>query len=152
MTRPSRSETGRFCTIWSRPSLEKRNRIGFGKSGQAYTFRPDSSCTLAVMAITGCNQNTSASDPACLLANYSTVYWLIISACFCRYGTWTHSTWSSANVPGPKPWPLTGNMTELMKKVAWHQRSAPRFWAFMLLSSVLAFYVPEALCFRPQCS
>ena len=39
-------------------------------------------------------------------------------------------------------------MTELMKKVAWRQRSAPRFWAFMLLSSVLAFYFPEALCSR----
>ena len=35
-------------------------------SGINYTVRPDSGCTLAVMAITGRNQNASGSDPACL--------------------------------------------------------------------------------------
>ena len=30
-------------------------------------IQPDSGCMLAVMAITGCNQNAFESDPACLL-------------------------------------------------------------------------------------
>ena len=30
-------------------------------------IRHDSGCMLAVMALTGCNQNASGSDPACLL-------------------------------------------------------------------------------------
>ena len=36
-------------------------------SDLAYTTRADSGCTLAVMAIAGCNQNASGSDLACLL-------------------------------------------------------------------------------------
>ena len=67
LTRPPRSDPGRFCVICSMPSLEKRNRIECGKSDQAYTIRPDSGCTLAVTAKTGRNQNASGSDPACLL-------------------------------------------------------------------------------------
>ena len=70
LTRPSRSDPRRFCTIWPRPSLETRNRIRCGKSELAYTFCHDSGCTLAVMAITGRNQNASESDPACLLGYY----------------------------------------------------------------------------------
>ena len=38
--------------------------------GSAYTTRPDSGCTLAVMAISGDNQNASGSDQACLLGQY----------------------------------------------------------------------------------
>ena len=37
------------------------------KFNPAYTIRPDSGCMLAVMAVTGHNQNASESDPACLL-------------------------------------------------------------------------------------
>ena len=66
LTRPSRSDPGRFCTIWSTPSLEKRSWNGCGKSDPAYTIRPDSGCTQAVMATTGRNQIASGSDPACL--------------------------------------------------------------------------------------
>ena len=53
------------------PSLQKRNWNGCGKSDLAYTIRPDSGCTLAVMAITGRNQNASGSDPACLLGAFN---------------------------------------------------------------------------------
>ena len=58
LTRPSRSDPGRFCTVWPIPSLEttelKRMReVGSG----IYTIRPDFGCTLAVMAITSRNQN-----------------------------------------------------------------------------------------------
>ena len=67
LTRSSRSDPGRFCTIRSRPSLEKWNRIGCGKSYPAHTIQSGSGCTLAVTAITGRNQNVSESDPACLL-------------------------------------------------------------------------------------
>ena len=35
----------------------------------AYTIWPDFGCTLAVTATTGCNQNTSGSDLACLLGS-----------------------------------------------------------------------------------
>ena len=38
LTRPSRSDPGRFCTIRSRPSLEKWNRIGCGKSDSTHTI------------------------------------------------------------------------------------------------------------------
>ena len=38
-----------------------------GSRIQHIRVRPDSGCTLAVMAITGRNQNASGSDPACLL-------------------------------------------------------------------------------------
>ena len=57
----------RLGTIWPMPSLEKRSWNGCGKSDSAYTIRPDSGCTLVVMAITGRNQTASGSDPACLL-------------------------------------------------------------------------------------
>ena len=57
------------CTTWSRPSLEKWNWIRCRKSDLTYTIRPDSGCTLAVMAITDHNQKASGSDPACLLGS-----------------------------------------------------------------------------------
>ena len=67
LTRSSRSDAGQFCTIWTMPSLEKRNWIGCRKSDQAHTTWPDCGCTLAVSALTGCIQNASGWDPACLL-------------------------------------------------------------------------------------
>ena len=73
LTRPSRSDPGRFCVIWSMPSSEKRSWNGCGKSDPVYTIQPDSGCTLAVMAITGRNQNTSGSDPAFLLGSHNSV-------------------------------------------------------------------------------
>ena len=48
ITRPSRSDPGRYCTIWSMLSLEKRSWNGCGKLDPAYTIRPRSGCTLAV--------------------------------------------------------------------------------------------------------
>ena len=66
----SRARNSAACTIWSMPSLENgtekdaRRRIW-----HIYTIRADSGCTLAVMAITGRNQNASGSDPACLLGD-----------------------------------------------------------------------------------
>ena len=59
-------------TIWSGPSLEEQNQIR--KLDPAYTIRPNSGCMLAVMAITGCNQNASRSDPACSLGYQSSGY------------------------------------------------------------------------------
>ena len=67
--RPPRSDTGGFCITWSTPSSDKRNWNGCGKSEPAYTIRPNSGCTLAIMTTTGRNQNASGSDPACLLGN-----------------------------------------------------------------------------------
>ena len=56
LTKPSRSGPGRFCTIWSVPSLEKQNWNRCGKSDPAYTIQPDSDCMLAIKAITGHNK------------------------------------------------------------------------------------------------
>ena len=53
------------------PSLQTRNWNGCGKSDLEYTIRADSGCTLAVIAITGRNQNASESDPACLLGAFN---------------------------------------------------------------------------------
>ena len=53
--------------MWSMSSLEKWSWNGCGKLDPAHTIRPDSGSMLAVMAITGRNQNPSGSDPACLL-------------------------------------------------------------------------------------
>ena len=64
LTRPSRSEPGLFCTIWPLPSLEKWNWNGCGKLDLAYDM-------LAIMAITGRNQNASVLDLACLLGMLS---------------------------------------------------------------------------------
>ena len=64
LTRPSRSDPGWFCTVWSMPSLKKQSWNGCVRSDPAYTIWPNSGCMLA---ITGCNQNASRSDPACLL-------------------------------------------------------------------------------------
>ncbi|KAK7473665.1 hypothetical protein BaRGS_00035062 [Batillaria attramentaria] len=36
------------------------------------------------------------------------------------YGTWTHTTWSSAGVSGPKPLPFLGNIGEINKKGFFH--------------------------------
>ena len=66
LTRPSRSDPGRFCTMWSVPSLENGAETDAG-SRIWLILRPDSGCTLATMAITGRNQNASGLDPACLL-------------------------------------------------------------------------------------
>ena len=55
LTRPSRWDPGRFCTKWSTLSLAKRGSDGCGKSDPACTIRPDSGCTMAVMAVTGRN-------------------------------------------------------------------------------------------------
>ena len=51
--------------------FEKRNWIRCGKSDPAYSIPPDSGCTLALVAMTGCNRNASESDPACLLGYFS---------------------------------------------------------------------------------
>ena len=66
------SKTDEFSQTLARSS--RSDPVGFfhwkngcGKSDPAYTIRPDSGCTLAVIAITGHNQNASGSDPACLL-------------------------------------------------------------------------------------
>ena len=67
LTRPSRSDPGRFCTMWSMPSLEKWSWNECGKLDPTYTIQPDSGSMLAIMAITGRNQNASRSDLACLL-------------------------------------------------------------------------------------
>ena len=67
LTRPSRSDPGQFCTIWSILSLEKQDWIRCGKSDQAHTVWPDSGCTLFITAVAGHNQNASRSDLACLL-------------------------------------------------------------------------------------
>ncbi|KAK7104890.1 cytochrome P450 3A8-like [Littorina saxatilis] len=40
---------------------------------------------------------------------------LMLAALLYVYGTWTHSTWSSIGLPGPKPWPLVGNTREVME-------------------------------------
>ena len=56
---------GQFCAVWSGPSFKEQNQIWCEKSDQ---IQPDSGRTLAVIliAITGCNQNVSESDAACL--------------------------------------------------------------------------------------
>ena len=50
---------------------KKQNSNGCGKLDVPYTIRPDSGCTLAIMTITGRNQNASGSDPVCLLGKQS---------------------------------------------------------------------------------
>ena len=75
-TRFVRPNLGQAIQIGSGPvlynmirlSLEERIRIRFRKSDPAYTIRPNSSCTVAViMAITDRNQNVSEWYPVCLL-------------------------------------------------------------------------------------
>ena len=66
LTRPSRSDAGQFCTVWSMISLEKWNWIRCGKSDQADMIRPNSGCMLAATAITRPKQKASGLDPACL--------------------------------------------------------------------------------------
>ena len=56
LIRPTRSDSRRFCTMRSAPSLEEQKRTGCVESHQSaiHTTRSDSGCTLAVvMAITG---------------------------------------------------------------------------------------------------
>ena len=84
-TRPSRSDPVWFCTIWSMPSLEKQSWNGCGKSDPAYTIWPDPGCTLAIMAITGRNQNASGSDLACLLGYLIVIWWTVFSCFFTCY-------------------------------------------------------------------
>ena len=67
LAKPWPGHLDRFCTMWSMSSLEKWSWNGCGKLDPAHTIRPDSGSMLAVMAITGRNQNPSGSDPACLL-------------------------------------------------------------------------------------
>ena len=50
--------------------LWKNSWTGCGKLDLAYMIRPNSGCTLAIMAVTGHNQNASELDPACLLGLY----------------------------------------------------------------------------------
>ena len=49
LTRPSRSDLDQFCAVGSKPSLEESNQTGGGNSDQAYTIRPDSGCTMAIL-------------------------------------------------------------------------------------------------------
>ena len=67
LTRPSRSDPGQFSTCWSGPSSEEWSWIGCKKSDPTHTTQPDSGHTLAIMAVTGHNQNTSESNLARLL-------------------------------------------------------------------------------------
>ena len=90
LTRLSRLDLSWFSAIWSMPSVEKWNLNGCGKSDLAYTIWADSGCTLAVMAIIGCNQNTSGSDPACLLGRlgWAEVFTRFYSKCVCVSQGW----------------------------------------------------------------
>ena len=49
-------------TIFGRMELNRMREVS-----PAHTIQPDSRCMLAMRAITGCNQNASQSDLACLL-------------------------------------------------------------------------------------
>ncbi|XP_076464413.1 cytochrome P450 3A8-like [Babylonia areolata] len=46
--------------------------------------------------------------------------WMFLLLCLTvlvyMYGTWHHSTWTNQGIPGPKPWPLFGNLVELRNK------------------------------------
>ena len=46
LIRPSRSDPGRFCTIWFGPFLEEQDQIGWRKSDPAYMILPNSGCML----------------------------------------------------------------------------------------------------------
>ena len=70
LTRPSRSDLGRFYHNMIHFFFGKTELNRMREVGSAYTTRPDSGCTLAVMAISGHNQNASWSDQACLLGQY----------------------------------------------------------------------------------
>ena len=52
--------------FFGKTELNRMREFGSG----IYMIRADFGCTLAVMAITGHNQNASGSDPACLLECY----------------------------------------------------------------------------------
>ena len=52
LTRPSWSDPGRFYTIHAFFGKKRRGWNGCGKLNPAYTIRPDSGCTLDVMAVT----------------------------------------------------------------------------------------------------
>ena len=77
------------CFLWKNGAETCR------KSDLAYTIRPDSDCTLAIMAPTGCNQNASGSDPAWLLGwqsrhgmyNYSSDFF---SFEYCSFAALSH--------------------------------------------------------------
>ena len=56
--------------FFGKTELNLMREVGFC----IYTIRPDTGCTLAVMAITGRNQNASGSDPACLLGCTLTLF------------------------------------------------------------------------------
>ena len=71
LTGPSRLDLGQFCTIWSGPSFEEWNQIRYWKSDLAYNMIwPNSGCMLAIIAMTGHNQNASKSDLAFLVGRY----------------------------------------------------------------------------------
>ena len=94
-TRPSTSDPGQFCIAWSVSSLKKRSWYGCGKSDLAYTIRPNSGCTLAVMAIT-----------KTLLNRIRHVYWvelLVIGVC-CQLDGWT--AWQTGFVWEVFAWPI----------------------------------------------
>ena len=69
LTRPTISDLGQFCTVWSMPSWKNRIESDAG----SWSGILDSGCMLAMMAITGRDRNTSRSDPACLLGS-----WLLV--------------------------------------------------------------------------
>ena len=70
LTRPSRSDLGRFYHNMIHFFFGKTELNRMREVGSAYTTRPDSGCTLAVMGISGHNLNASGSDQACLLGQY----------------------------------------------------------------------------------
>ena len=94
LTRPSRSDPGRFCAIWSMLSLEKQNWIRCGKWDLAYTIWANSGCMLAAMAVTGRNQNASGLHLACLLGSF-------LHACItCSLTTTKHAPTLQASLSG----------------------------------------------------
>ncbi|XP_076441786.1 cytochrome P450 3A24-like [Babylonia areolata] len=59
------------------------------------------------------------------------------------YGTWTYSTWTQAGVPGPKPSPFIGNLTEFRKmggyKVSlhWSKKYGKTFGIYFMRNPML---------------
>ena len=73
LTKPSRSDPGRFCTVWSMPSLEKtelkrKREVGSGIYDPARFWLHDGR--------NGRNQNASGWDPAYLLGTVSMFDWM----------------------------------------------------------------------------
>ena len=125
LAKPCPGHPGRFCTIWFMPSLEKRSWNGCGKSDPAYTIRPDSGCMLAVMAITGRNQNASGSNPECVLGLERARARVCVCVCVCVCACGGGGDRNQKNVPscdGLQACPPARASTEW--KVTWPARSA----------------------------